>query len=225
VVHCAVYEVGRLADRAMVPRPMPMMVPVIMSGMLRKEKIVSANLANIVWPQHTERLTLRPVADADLPRIWSYRRLVSVSRWVSRSINDYEAFHAFYGAPRKMSEMVVLEHRGRVIGDLMVRVSDAWGQDEIADKAQATQAELAWCLDPAYARQGLATEAIEAQIRLCFEDLGLRRVVASCFAANEPSWRLMQQVGMRREAHRRRDALHRDGNWYDTFDYALLSDE
>jgi len=186
---------------------------------------MGANLAEIAWPVHTARLALRLVADTDLPRLWSYRRLVSVSRWVTRSMNDYETFRAVYGSTRKMAETLVIELHGQVIGDLMIRVVDAWGQDEVAVSAQATQAELAWCLDPACVGQGLATEAVQTQIRLCFEDLQLRRVIASCFAANEPSWRLMERVGMRREAHRRRDALHRDGRWYNTFDYALLSDE
>jgi len=186
---------------------------------------MGVNLAEIAWPVHTARLVLRPVADTDLPRLWSYRRLESVSRWVSRSINDYETFCAVYGSTRKMAETLVIELHGQVIGDLMIRVVDAWGQDEVAVNAQATQAELAWCLDLACVGLGLATEAVQTQIRVCFDDLQLRRVIASCFAANEPSWRLMERVGMRREAHRSRDALHRDGHWYDTFDYALLSDE
>ena len=158
-----------------------------------KETCVSPSLAKIAWPLCTERLTLRPVVDEDLPQIWSYRRLASVSRWVSRSIADCRAFRAVYGAPLKMSETIVIEHCGQVIGDLMIRIGDAWGQDEIIDQAQATQAELAWCLDPAYVGRGLATEAVQAQIRVCFEHLKLRRVVASCFAANEPSWRLMER--------------------------------
>ena len=186
---------------------------------------MSPSLANLTWPLCTERLTLRPVVDDDLLQIWSYRRLDAVSHWVSRSIADYQTFHTVYGAPRKMSETLAIEHRGQVIGDLMIRITDAWGQDEIVEQAQATQAELVWCLDPAYVGHGFATEAVQAQIRVCFEDLKLRRVVASCFAANEPSWRLMERVGMRREAHRRQDALHRDGSWYDTFDYALLFNE
>src|SRR5690625_7514086 len=103
---------------------------------------MGANLAEIAWPVHTARLALRPVADTDLPRLWSYRRLESVSRWVSRSINDYETFCAVYGSTRKMAETLVIELHGQVIGDLMIRVVDAWGQDEVAVNAQATQAEL-----------------------------------------------------------------------------------
>jgi RimJ/RimL family protein N-acetyltransferase len=62
-------------------------------------------------------------------------------------------------------------------------------------------------------------------MRICFEDLGLRRVTANTFADNEPSWRLMERVGMRRELHTVRESLHRSGEWLDGLGYALLADE
>ncbi len=62
-------------------------------------------------------------------------------------------------------------------------------------------------------------------IRLCFEDLALRRVTASCFADNEPSWRLMGRLGMRREVHTLAESLHRSGQWLDGVGYALLANE
>jgi RimJ/RimL family protein N-acetyltransferase len=62
-------------------------------------------------------------------------------------------------------------------------------------------------------------------LRVCFDQLGLRRVVAGCFAGNVASWRLMERVGMRREQHSVRDALHRSGEWMDGYGYALLAEE
>ena len=59
----------------------------------------------------------------------------------------------------------------------------------------------------------------------CFTELGLRRVSAGCFAANEPSWRMMERLGMRREEHSRRTALHRSGEWMDGMNYGLLAEE
>jgi len=55
--------------------------------------------------------------------------------------------------------------------------------------------------------------------------LGLRRVVASCFAANVPSYLLMERIGMRREALNRRDSLHAELGWLDGLTYAVLADE
>ena len=62
-------------------------------------------------------------------------------------------------------------------------------------------------------------------LRICFEDLRLRRVTANAFAANEASWRLMERVGMRREGFSVADSLHRDLGWVDGVLYALLADE
>lgn len=62
-------------------------------------------------------------------------------------------------------------------------------------------------------------------LRICFTDLGLRRVVAHCFARNEASWRLMERVGMRREAHTVEDSLHAELGWLDGYSYAILARE
>jgi len=60
---------------------------------------------------------------------------------------------------------------------------------------------------------------------ICFDRLGLRRVIANCFADNESSWRLMERVGMRREVHTVKESLHRSGQWLDGMGYAMLADE
>ncbi|MDP3951527.1 GNAT family N-acetyltransferase, partial [Microbacterium sp.] len=106
-----------------------------------------------------------------------------------------------------------------------VRIEDAWAQLEVTDDAKGVQAELGWALDPAFAGRGYATEAVSAAIDVCFGPLGLHRVHAGCFADNEPSWRLMERIGMRREEFSRKTALHRSGEWMDGMNYGLLSEE
>ena len=112
-----------------------------------------------------------------------------------------------------------------VIGDLMLDVGDAWAQAEVADQAAGVQARLGWVVHPDHSGRGYGTEAVRALLAICFDQLGLRRVVAECFAANESSWHLMERVGMRREAHNIRDSLHRSGEWLDGLTYALLAEE
>jgi RimJ/RimL family protein N-acetyltransferase len=60
---------------------------------------------------------------------------------------------------------------------------------------------------------------------LSFVDPGVRRTTAGCFTANEASWRLMERVGMRREAHARAESLHRDEEWMDTYVHAMLRED
>lgn len=121
--------------------------------------------------------------------------------------------------------MVVIELDGSVIGNVLIRIEDPWSQLEVRADARGRQAEIGWVLHHDHVGHGYATEAVESTLEICFEQLGLRRVVAGCFADNVASWQLMERVGMRRERHALADALHRSGEWMDSFDYALLADE
>jgi RimJ/RimL family protein N-acetyltransferase len=183
----------------------------------------AAPLDRVRWPVRTERLLLRRVTTADAPAMWRYRRLDEVTRWVTSRPTDEAAWIA--GSKGMLRDQLVLELDGRVVGDLMVRVEDAWAQREVAHLAVGTQAELGWTLDPAVGGRGLATEAVRAALRVAFEDLGLRRVVASAFADNAPSLRLAERLGMRRESYAVADSLHRDLGWVDGVGYALLAEE
>jgi RimJ/RimL family protein N-acetyltransferase len=74
-------------------------------------------------------------------------------------------------------------------------------------------------LRPAY-----PLETARPVLRLGFEGLGLHRVTGCCDALNLPSARLMERLGMRREAH----LVHSEcfkGAWGDELVYAMLEDE
>jgi RimJ/RimL family protein N-acetyltransferase len=186
---------------------------------------MSTPLDAATWPARTDRLTLRPATPDDLDATWAFRRLDDVSRWLTRAPTTIEEYRARFEDPDSLAKTLVVELDGQVIGDLMLKVEDAWAQAEIAEQARAVQAELGWVLHPDHAGHGYATEAVRALVRLCFEDLGLRRVTANCFAANDASRRLMERVGMRRELYTIRESLHRSGEWLDGMGYALLADE
>ena len=180
----------------------------------------------VSWPVHTDRLTIRPATVADLDATWRFRRLDDVARWLTQAPATKQEYRARFARPDRLARTLVVQLRGgEVIGDLMVQVEDGWAQAEVADRARGVQAELGWVFHPDHTGRGYATEAVRALIRLCFTDLGLRRVTAGCFAANEASWRLMERVGMRREAYTVRESLHRSGEWLDGMGYALLADE
>lgn len=182
-------------------------------------------LERLDWPVHTDRLTLRPARADDADAVWEYRRIEAVSRWLTALPTDQVDFRTRFAEPRRLADTLVVEHDGQLIGDLMVKVEDAWAQPEVAAGARAVQAELGWVFDPTQQGKGYATEAVRALLPICFTGLGLRRIHAGCFADNEPSWRLMERVGLRRESHNVRDSLHRSGQWLDGYDYALLADE
>ncbi|MDR6867893.1 RimJ/RimL family protein N-acetyltransferase [Microbacterium resistens] len=197
------------------------------------------------WPLRTERLIIRRLSPADTESMWRYRRLPEVSEWISTAPETLEAFRDHLSEPWRAALILVIElpatanesagdsaggpaggpEGPTVIGDVMLRVEDGWAQTEVIEGARGSQAELGWALDPAYGGRGYATEAVRAVVDLCVGRLGLRRVHAGCFADNEPSWRLMERIGMRREEHSRGTALHRSGRWMDGMNYGLLAEE
>lgn len=181
-------------------------------------------LAAVDWPVRTDRLSLRRAAEADLESMWSYRRHAAVTRWLSAAPTSLPEHRAAFLA-KGLADLLVVELEGQVVGDTAIRVEDAWAQVEVAEQARARQAELGWCFSPAVSGRGLATEAVRALLEVCFGTLGIHRVQALCFADNEPSWRLMERVGMRREQYAVRDSLHRDLGWLDGMTYALLAEE
>lgn len=186
---------------------------------------MAQNLSAVAWPVRTERLTIRPATAEDLAATWAFRRLPEVGEWVTWTNSDRDGYAQQFLDPDRLASTLIVERDATVVGDLMLRVEDGWAQGEVADRAAGVQAELGWTLDPARSGRGYATEAVAELLRICFEDLGLRRVTALCFADNTASWRLMERVGLRREAHNVGDSLHRSGGWLDGYGYALLAEE
>lgn len=178
-----------------------------------------------VWPVRTPRLTIRPATAADWDATWRFRRLPAVARWLTAAPTDAHAYRRAFEDPVSLAKTLVVLSGPTVVGDLMVQVQDAWTQAEVAVHGRRAEAELGWAFHPDHHGQGLATEAVAAVVRTCFEDLGVRRIVATCFAANQASWRLMERLHMRREGHEVGVGLHRTEGWLDAYTYALLADE
>ncbi|HSV38225.1 MAG TPA: GNAT family protein [Nocardioidaceae bacterium] len=186
---------------------------------------MGSRLDELQWPRRTARLAIRRVDEADIEAAWAYRRLDDVNRWITAAPKDLDEFRAHFAEPDRLAKTLMFEADGQVIGDLMLAVQDAWAQSEVAEQGKGVEAELGWSLHPNHAGVGYATEAVEELLRICFEDLGIRRVVANCFADNTSSWRLMERIGMRREAYTVKESLHRSGEWLDGMSYAMLADE
>ena len=183
----------------------------------------------LAWPVTTERLSIRPAEPRDAEVVWGYRRLPDSYRWMTTIHDDLATYAEHFDDPEWVSKMLVIELDGRVIGDLFVGVEDPYAQTEVKELAARSQAEIGWGLHPDQQGHGYAVEAVRALLGICFaeapEGLGLRRVIALCFADNEPSWRLMEKVQMRRESHTVKESLHREHGWLDGYAYGLLADE
>jgi RimJ/RimL family protein N-acetyltransferase len=178
----------------------------------------------ISWPRRTERLSIRPAETADLPAVFAIRSLAEVAEWMPNRPTSYEDWLLGMGRTG-VERMLVMELDGRVIGDLYVHVEDGWAQAEVKEQGKGAQAEIGWCLSPDHQGHGYAGEATAELVRICFEDLGVRRLVANAFADNGPSLRVMERLGMVCEGRFRSESLHRDRGWIDGITYALLRDD
>lgn len=183
------------------------------------------SLDDLDWPLQTARLTIRRATPEDARLTWPYRSQPAVADWLTRLPTSEAAYATWFADADVHSATLLLEYDGAVIGDAYLGIEDGWSQVEAVEDAAACEAKLGWVLAPEHQGRGLATEAVHALMATCFDQLSLRRVVAECFAANEPSWRLMERVGMRRETHSVRDGLHRTRGWLDGYTYALLAEE
>jgi RimJ/RimL family protein N-acetyltransferase len=179
----------------------------------------------ISWPRRTERLTIRPATTADLPAVFAVRTLPDVAEWMPDRPTSYDDWLLQLGRTGAVDRMLVMELNGAVIGDLYLHVEDAWAQAEVKADGKGAQAEIGWCLSPDHQGKGYVSEATAELVRVCFEDLGVRRLVANAFADNGPSLRIMERLGMVCESRTRRDSLHRDHGWVDGVTYALLVDD
>ncbi|MFT2689855.1 GNAT family N-acetyltransferase [Clavibacter zhangzhiyongii] len=183
----------------------------------------AAPLDRVRWPVRTERLLLRRMTTADAPAIWRYRRLDEVTRWVTSRPTDAAAWIA--GSAGMLRDQLVIEprrpRRRRPHGAGRGRMGAARGRAPRGRDAGGAG------LDPGSGRRRTRPRdrGGAAALRIAFEDLGVRRVVASAFADNAPSLRLAERVGMRRESYAVGDSLHRDLGWIDGVGYALLAEE
>jgi RimJ/RimL family protein N-acetyltransferase len=191
-------------------------------------RVADVTFERLSWPRRTARLSLRPCLPADLPAVYAVRSLAEVAEWMPSHPSSYEDFVLRQGASKAMERCLVMElgrDGGTVIGDLYLHVEDAWTQSEVADQGKDAQAEIGWCLSPDHQGQGYVTEATTELVRICFEDLGVRRLTANAFADNAASLRVMERLGMVGEGRFRKESLHRTRGWVDGITYAMLRED
>jgi RimJ/RimL family protein N-acetyltransferase len=90
---------------------------------------------------------------------------------------------------------------------------------------ERTEAMIGYVFDPAYGGHGYASEAVLAMVAVAFEELGIHRLTAGCFADNLASVRILEKARMRREQHGVEDSWHAELGWVDGYTYGLLADE
>jgi RimJ/RimL family protein N-acetyltransferase len=176
------------------------------------------------YPIETARLLLRPFGPGDLDDLYAYRSRPDVARYVYWEACDRAQAREALGQKVRQT---TLDHEGhalvlaavwREVGRVVGEVTLQWLSRE------HRQGEIGFVFNPDYHGRGLATEAARVMLRMGFDGLGLHRIIGRCDARNHSSARLMERVGMRREAHFLHNEIFK-GEWADELVYAMLEHE
>lgn len=175
-------------------------------------------------PLATERLLLRSFQDSDIEPFSAYRSDPEVARYqdweppfpVERATRFVEAMKkAKVNVPGEWYQVAIeLKANGQLIGDCAIHT--------LAD--DPNQAEIGFSLSTDNQGHGYATEAVTRLLDYLFGEVQLHRVVAICDVENSASFRLLERIGMRREAHLVENIWFK-GKWGSEYSYAILHHE
>jgi [ribosomal protein S5]-alanine N-acetyltransferase len=165
----------------------------------------------------TQRLRLRSFQRNDWPAVYDYTSDPAVMVYIPEgpfTPAQAQAFVADNMGAHARAVAVLCKTANRLIGHL---VFHPWFAPQTY--------EIGWVFHRASHGQGYATEAAVALLHYGFSVLHLHRIIATSQPENVASWRVMEKLGMRREAHFRKCIRRPDNQWWDEYVYALLAEE
>ena len=167
----------------------------------------------------TNRLILRSFKESDYDDLFDYLSQLEDDEFEGYSGITYENGREHLKYRMDSDEFYAMELLGskKVIGNIY------------CGKRDYDAREVGYIVNKHFQRQGYATEALSAVIARAFSE-GVHRVFSECDPRNIPSWKLLEKVGLRREAHFKQNIFfHKDANgnpiWKDTFVYAITVED
>lgn len=173
---------------------------------------------------HTQRLLIRNFSMSDLESFLAYRNDPEVAKYQSWSVpyarekgEDLIREMCDLHAPKQgdwLQLALELKETGAHIGDVVFGVK----QDDIR------QCSIGFTIASDYQKNGYATEAVTALLDYLFEDVDMHRVIADCDTENVGSWKTLEKIGFRREAHYVESFLQ-SGEYRSEYFYGMLQRE
>ena len=186
-------------------------------------EITSPSLANKMYVQ-TARLVLRNFIDSDLEPFLAYRNDPAVAKYQGWGLpyprEKGEDFIAFMKERTALKQggwiqfAIALKDTDELIGDLGCYIKE----DDIR------QARIGFTIAAKHWRKGYVSEVIPHLLEYLFEDMDVHRVVADCDVDNVASYRTLEKLGFRREAHFVESYLV-NGVYASEYHYGLLQRE
>lgn len=170
----------------------------------------------------TPRLLLREFKEDDWHFTNLYESDPQVMRYQLQEVRDFKESQNYLQQcldeaqedPRTVFDLaIVLKSTNHLIGRVGLKVEH-----------DAEEAALWYILNRTYWGKGYTTEAAKEMLRFGFEELQLHRIWADCDPRNVGSFKVMEKLGMRREAHFKQNIFIK-GEWCDSLVYAILQNE
>jgi len=113
------------------------------------------------------------------------------------------------------NEFYAVELNGKVIGKIY-----------FSDKGYGSY-EIGYTFNKAYQGKGFAFESVKGMMEYAFSALGVRRIFAEIDTRNEKSIKLVERIGMRKEAEHKELFPRKENNavYNDFYVYAILKKE
>jgi len=174
-------------------------------------------------PIITPRLSIREYTKADFVGVHAYSEDSETVRFMTWGPNTPEDTRAFIQLA--ISQQVIEPRVNYHFIVTMKGIEQVIGGCGIHIRRPAHRgAEIGYCFNKQYWRQGYATETMGALLKFGFETLQMHRIIATCDSGNIGSERVMQKSGLRKEAYFVQE-LWQKGRWRDSLLYAILESE
>ncbi len=170
----------------------------------------------------TKRLNIKPVSKNYVENVYNLQCLEETAKYntsgIPNSINDTKIIVEKWISENNKEKItqitfiVELINENKFIGLIGIHLG----------KEQYKNAEVWFQYDYSFWNKGYATECLRKIIDFGFEQLKLHRIEAGCAIENIGSIRVLEKVGMLREA-RTRKLLPLKSGWSDNYGYAILS--
>lgn len=177
----------------------------------------------LAYPLESDRLVIRALRPDDLMRHFAIYSNPDVLRYLYDEPCDLEAArqHLARRCTRDLPSEGTWINFGVEVRDGGVLI----GEMGVASISVAhAHCEIGYVFDPLYGGYGFATEAAALMVEVAFSVLDAHRVSGRLDARNTSSARVLERLGMRREAHLVQNEMVK-GEWTDELVYAVLEEE
>jgi [ribosomal protein S5]-alanine N-acetyltransferase len=170
----------------------------------------------------TERLIIRRLAHEDYATAVRHEQDPEIMRWIRGPLPAEEierrvrqSIDPWQGETGQWLLLAIQpKTTNQMIGIAACRLTDL----------EAETVEIGYRLQPDMQRQGLGFEVCKGLLDHLFLEIETRKVLAYCATENEASWRLMEKLGMQREATMREHSFLQDA-YRDEYCYGILRRE